>query len=167
MQNRCAGALDPAVWENNLFTRMTMNQMPQVRRRRSAFTLLEMLLVIALLGLLATVAVVQFNKVDDNARMDIASTWVRTSATAALMSFKQHIGTYPTTEQGLRALITAPENTSGRWRGPYFQGRDVPLDPWKKPYQYRYPGTKNVGSYDLYSWGPDQVESADDIGNWD
>ncbi len=166
MQNRCAGDLDPTVCKLNLYPRMIMNQMPRVQRRRSAFTLMEMLLVIALLGLLATVAVVQFGKVNENANIDLAGTWVNTAADAALMSFKQHTGSYPTTEQGLRALITAPESASGRWRGPYLKGKDVPLDPWKKPYQYRYPGTKNVGSYDLYSWGPDQVESADDIGNW-
>jgi general secretion pathway protein G len=147
---------------------MIMNALPPVRhRRRSAFTLLEMLLVIALLGLLATVAVVKFGNVDEQARIDLARTFVNTSADAALLSFKQHLGSYPNTEQGLRALITAPESASGRWRGPYIKGKDVPLDPWRKPYQYRFPGTKNVGSYDLYSWGPDQVESADDIGNWE
>jgi general secretion pathway protein G len=148
---------------------MTMNQMPRLQRRRprAAFTLLEMLLVIALLGLLATVAVVKFAGVDENARIDLARTFVNTSADAALLSFKQHTGSYPTTDQGLRALITAPESSSGRWRGPYIKGRDVPVDPWKRPYQYRYPGSKNTGSYDLYSWGPDGVESQDDIGNWD
>lgn len=146
---------------------MIMRNKPRTRRSRAAFTLLEMLLVIALLGLLATVAVVKFSGVDENARIDMAGVWVRTSADAALLSYKQNVGRYPSTEEGLRALITAPESTSGKWRGPYIRGKDVPLDPWKKPYQYRFPGTKNIGSYDLYSWGPDGTESADDIGNWD
>jgi general secretion pathway protein G len=78
------------------------------------------------------------------------------------------VGRFPSTEEGLMALIQSPENASGHWRGPYIEGKKVPEDPWKRPYQYRCPATKNTtGGYDLYSWGPDGQESADDIGNWD
>ena len=60
-----------------------------------------------------------------------------------------------------------PAGKESRWKGPYLE--EVPLDPWKQPYQYRYPGSKNINGargYDVWSLGPDGTESADDIGNW-
>jgi len=63
-------------------------------------------------------------------------------------------------------LIAAPSNRADRWRGPYLQENRMPEDPWKRPYQYRYPGVRNKTGYDVFSFGPDGVESEDDIGNW-
>ncbi len=83
-----------------------------------------------------------------------------------LQQYQLHMGDYPTTAEGLNALIAAPARAEGRWRGPYLQDGKLPKDPWKRDYQYRDPGTKNKSSYDLFSFGPDGVESEDDIGNW-
>jgi len=143
---------------------MTMKQTP--RRRRGAFTLLEMLIVIALIGLLVAFAVAKFTGIDENARKDLADAWVKSQAKVPLWSYKRDMGHFPSTEEGLKALITSPGDSGSKWRGPYIEGKEVPLDPWKRPYQYRYPGTKNTSDFDVFSLGPDGVESADDIGNW-
>src|SRR5690606_3594561 len=102
---------------------MTSQSSSLRRRARAAFTLLEMLIVLALIGLLAALAVVKFGGVDENARIDMAGVFVNSSADAALLMYKQHVGRYPTTEEGLRALIQAPGNTEARWRGPYIKGK--------------------------------------------
>jgi general secretion pathway protein G len=64
-------------------------------------------------------------------------------------------------------LTKAPAGKESKWKGPYLE--EVPLDPWGNPYQYRFPGSKNINGargYDVWSWGTDGTESADDIGNW-
>ncbi len=138
------------------------------RRRRAGFTLLEMMLVIALIGLLIGVGVVKFEAIFGGAEKSIAQTFVDSTGKTALFSYRMHMGSYPTTAQGLAALITSPEGGGSRWAGPYFEakGGKIPEDPWKRPYQYRFPGTKNPTGYDLFSFGPDGVESDDDIKNW-
>lgn len=82
-----------------------------------------------------------------------------------LASFKFHLGRFPTTDEGLAALVTCPPGAEGKWQGPYVEGR-IPFDPWGEPYQYRQPGTRSSLPYDVWSLGPDRVPSADDIGNW-
>ena len=69
--------------------------------------------------------------------------------------------------KGIKALLQAPSGKEGKWQGHYID--DLPEDPWGNPYQYRFPGTKNINKssgYDIWSLGQDGVESADDIGNW-
>lgn len=144
--------------------------MPMTRkkpsRRTAGFTLIEMLIVIGLIALILGLGIANYDKIFGRAERDIARQYVESSLAAPLQAYKIHMGSYPNTAQGLRALLTAPENSSGRWGGPYIKGKTVPLDPWKREYQYRYPGSKNSDSYDLFSFGPDGVESEDDIGNW-
>ena len=76
----------------------------------------------------------------------------------ALSAFKLEMGDYPSTDQGLSALLINPVKTqdSKRWKGPYLEqlGTEVPIDPWRNPYIYAYPGLKNPNGYDLYSAGP-------------
>ena len=132
------------------------------------FTLLEIMVVLAILGLL--VAVLVKNVTGDLTRGEesAASLFVKTTLTAPLTSFRIDTGDYPTTAQGLQALITKPSNANG-WRGPYYESNDgkLPLDPWKQPYEYRYPGTRNKSGFDLFSKGRDRTEGTeDDIGNW-
>ena len=82
----------------------------------------------------------------------------------ALDAYELDFGRYPSTEEGLRALINPPQDPT-RWRGPYL--KSGPKDAWGNPYIYRYPGQHNVNGYDLYSFGPDGQEGgADDIDNW-
>jgi general secretion pathway protein G len=79
--------------------------------------------------------------------------------------FEIDCGQYPTSEQGLQALLTAPPGLANpaSWQGPYLER--MPVDPWGKPYVYRFPGTQGT-DYDLYSFGPDGREGNDDITNW-
>jgi len=83
--------------------------------------------------------------------------------------FEIDCGRYPTTDEGLKILVNAPADGSlTNWRGPYFDSRVVPEDPWGHEYVYRFPGTRNTNDYDLYSLGPDGVgNTSDDIGNWE
>ncbi|MGH8017468.1 MAG: type II secretion system protein GspG [Opitutaceae bacterium] len=135
------------------------------RKPRSAFTLLEMLIVIALIALLAGFTIANLDKIFGGSQADVARVFVSSSMQAPLTSYKIHMGSYP---PSLQALLTPPDGGAERWKGPYLKtpGNTVPRDPWQRPYQYRFPGTKNPGSYDLFSFGEDGVESADDIGNW-
>jgi general secretion pathway protein G len=141
---------------------------PRTHSRRAAFTLFEILIVIALIALLAGVAITNVGKIFGSSQEQLAELFVNDSMKAPLTSYRINMGSYPTTQEGLQALLTSPEGSSGRWKGPYIEtkGGALPVDPWGSPYQYRYPGTRNPDSYDLFSYGPDRQESADDIGNW-
>lgn len=99
----------------------------------------------------------------------IAHTMVNKSMEVPLKSFSIAVGRYPTTAEGLTALISAPAGTGDRWRGPYIKssGTGLPRDPWNHQYRYRCPGIHNPDHYDLWSLGHDGIESADDIGNWE
>jgi len=133
------------------------------RRLRAAFTLLEMMLVIALIGMLVAVGVTNFDKIFGDAQRNTAQIFT------ALTNYRLNMGNYPTTAQGLQALVTAPDGGSSRWSGPYMdaKGGKILEDPWGKPYQYRYPGTKNPTGYDLFSLGKDGQEgTSDDVTNW-
>ncbi len=134
-------------------------------RSRKGFTILEILVVLFILGMLVTVLFRNADQIIGQGSESVAKIFVNESIRTPLVTYRMHMGSYPTTEQGLQALITAPAN-SERWRGPYLEGGKIPLDPWNRPYQYRYPGTKNPSGYDVFSLGPDGVESDDDIGNW-
>lgn len=132
---------------------------------RKAFTILEVLVVLFILGMLVTVLFRNADKIIGQGSESVAKIFVGESIRTPLVTYRMHMGSYPTTEQGLQALITPPGDND-RWRGPYLEGGKLPLDPWNNPYQYRYPGTKNSEGYDVFSFGPDGVESDDDIGNW-
>lgn len=141
----------------------------QPRGRRAAFTLFEILIVVALIALLAGVAVVNADKIFGQNQEQVARIFVKESLEVPLTSYKIAMGGYPTTEEGLQALVTAPASGAERWRGPYIKtdGGKLPVDPWGSAYLYRYPGTHNPDRYDLWSTGPDRKDgTADDIGNW-
>lgn len=139
------------------------------KKARAAFTLIEILLVIALIGLLAGVLITNTTGVFDQGQESAAKIFVRDTLKLALTRYRMDLGDYPTTTEGLAALVTAPANKADRWRGPYIEAPSgkLPLDPWGEAYRYRYPGTKNKGGYDLYSVGKDHAEGTeDDVGNW-
>ncbi len=136
-------------------------------RAAEAFTLLEILVVLAIIGLLFGLAVTNVGNIFGGSQKDVAKLFVTQSMQAPLEAYKIHMGDYPTTAEGLQALISAPANKADRWRGPYLQDNKLPVDPWGEPYQYRYPGTHNKNRYDLWSKGPDKADGTeDDIGNW-
>ena len=137
----------------------------KARAARGAFTLIEILLAIAMISILATIVVTNIDKTMTSSQTKIAETFVNSALGTPMMTFKLAIGRYPTTEEGISALYKAPEGISDRWNGPYI--KTIPLDPWGNPYQYRYPAQKSVEGYDVWSMGPDgKSDTDDDIGNW-
>lgn len=137
--------------------------------RASAFTLLEILVVLAIIGLLAGLAITSSDKIFGQSQDAVAKIFVRDSLKTSLVRYKIDLGDYPSTAEGMQALLSAPANKTDRWRGPYIDapGNRLPADPWGEPYQYRYPGVKNKGGFDLFSKGADKTEGTeDDIGNW-
>lgn len=133
----------------------------QIRRR--GFTLIELLLVLVILAVLAAVVVPKFTSRSEQARTTAAQTDI-SSLETALDAFEVDTGRFPSSDEGLGALVAAPGSVQN-WRGPYIK-RGLPKDPWGNAYIYRYPGQQNANGYDLYSFGPDGREGNDDIGNW-
>ena len=132
--------------------------------RARGFTLIELLLVLVILAILAAVVVPKFTNKSEMARKAAAKTDIANMETA-LDSFEVESGRFPTTEEGLGALIQPPANIKA-WGGPYLK-RGIPTDPWGNPYAYRFPGQYNATGYDLFSFGPDGNEGGgDDIDNW-
>jgi len=128
---------------------------PRSRSARSAFTLIELLVVIAIIATLAAVvAPAVFRHVSD-AKTEAARSQLEIFA-LALDSYRLDNDSYPTSEQGLSALRTIPETGEHprNWRGPYLR-KEVPLDPWGRPYVYLAPGKENPTSYDCYTLGRD------------
>jgi general secretion pathway protein G len=102
------------------------------------------------------------------ARAAIARTDILGNIPTALDMYELDNGMFPTTDQGLEALIQKPTGSPvpKKWSGPYL--KKAPTDPWDNPYQYRNPGTQNPDLYDLFSFGPDGREGGgDDITNWE
>ncbi len=114
------------------------------------FTLLELLVVIVIIGLLAGFVAPRYFSQVGKSEVQVARAQID-SFEKALDQYRLDTRRYPSTEQGLKALIEKPGNET-QWGGPYLR-KDVPLDPWGRPYVYRAPGTK--GDYDLVSYGKD------------
>ena len=138
----------------------------KIKSKKHGFTLIEIMLVIGLMVMLVGLVVFNIDGILGGNQKTIAEMKVKTSFETPLTTFKIHMGRYPTTAQGLGALLNRPENDKGRWKGPYIKDAASLADPWNQELQYRSPGTHNASGYDLYSLGEDGVESADDITNW-
>jgi general secretion pathway protein G len=140
------------------------------QRRRRGFTLVEMLVIIAVIAVLAAVVAPEIFRNVSDARSGSARQQVEIFATA-LDAYRLDNHRYPTTEQGLAALRVEPATGERppRWRGPYLR-RAVPDDPWGNPYVYESPGRVNPASYDLYSLGRDGREGGEgedaDVTSW-
>ncbi|WP_291323176.1 type II secretion system major pseudopilin GspG [Desulfonatronospira sp.] len=121
-----------------------------MRKHQRGFSLIELLIVMIILGLLASLVGPRlFGHVDD-ARVSTAKSQIELLGTA-LDSYRLDVGRYPTTEQGLDALRREPSGVRN-WNGPYLN-RNIPKDPWGNEYQYKSPG--DHGEYDLWSYGAD------------
>lgn len=137
------------------------------KTRKAGFSLLEILIAVALVAIMAGVAIANLDVIFGGNQRQAAEIFVKQTAKIGLTPYKLDMGNYPTTEEGLEALVRAPAGKESRWKGPYIE--ELPLDPWKNPYKYSFPGSKNINGssgYDVWSLGEDGVESANDIGNW-
>ena len=134
-------------------------------RKNAGFTLLEIMLVVCIIGLLIGMGVKMMGGRIQEAKVVRAQGDLERLKTGLLM-YNSASRTYPTTEQGLKALLTKPEGARN-WR-PQVESASELLDPWGKDYIYVQPGTHNPQSFDVYSPGPDMIpNTSDDIGNWE
>ncbi len=135
------------------------------RKRDRGITLIELVVVMTIIALFATLVGQRLFRNVDKARQTQAKSQI-IELESTLDLFRLDTGRYPTTEEGLQALRMKPPNVEG-WDGPYLK-KDVPLDPWNHPYVYRFPGQH--GDYDLLAYGSDGQEGGDgnaaDIVNW-
>lgn len=143
-----------------------MRRRDDFRNKKAGFTLVEMLLVIGLIVLLAGLVIVNVDNIFGDQQAKLTHFKVNEAFKTPLFKYRMDMGSYPSTDQGLKALLQKPSNDSGKWRGPYVDKAEDIVDPWGNELKYRYPSTNNPGSYDLYSLGPDGSESGDDIRNW-
>jgi general secretion pathway protein G len=120
------------------------------RNKTEGFTLLELLVVIVIIGLLAAYVGPKYFAQLGKSEVTVAKAQIE-AFEKALDTFRLDVGRYPTTEEGLNALLTKPP-AAAKWNGPYLQ-KAVPADPWSHPYIYRSPGSK--GDYDIISYGRD------------
>ena len=138
-------------------------------RRRSGFTLIEILVVIVVIAILATLVAPNVFQHVGAAKSATAKSQIE-MLTTTLDAYRLSNGTYPSTEQGLQALYERPSiDPPSNWNGPYLR-KPVPLDPWEHAYIYVYPGQQNPNGFDLYSYGADGLPGGEgenaDIVSW-
>lgn len=129
-------------------------------RRRSGFTLMEVLLVLAILVILGSLVTVSFVRMQDRANKDAARSQCELLAKAVNL-YVLHIGTCPTQQQGLSALLEVPGEIKDptKWAGPYLEKMTLPLDPWGTEYQYE---PLTASTFRIWSNGPDSQTGTDD-----
>jgi general secretion pathway protein G len=132
-----------------------MRQHTTHKQYATGFTLMEMLVVLAIIAAVAGLLGPKLLGTIDKQSPKLAETQVK-MLRGAVESFRLEVGRYPTAQEGLAALVTKPADPAiaTRWRGPYLDGDAVPLDPWKNPYQFAVPGA-NGQPFALYSMGAD------------
>jgi general secretion pathway protein G len=145
-------------WNSKLGTRKTSAS--------AGFTLIELIVVVVIIGLLAGLVLPQFIRQEEKAKLKATRAQIELLGTA-LDTFRLDIGRYPTSEEGLQALRQKPA-TLDRWDGPYIK-KELPEDPWGKPYVYKSPG--DHGPYDIISYAADGVPGGEgdnrDITSWE
>jgi general secretion pathway protein G len=136
-----------------------------IQKTKQAFTLVEIMLVVVIIGILAVMVIPRIAGNTERARETAAMADIKGGIKSNLDQYEVDMGFYPSS---LQDLLSPPRNNSGKhWHGPYFDPPTLPLDPWGNPYLYAYPGKHNPTGYDLWSAGPDgKSGDADDIGNW-
>jgi len=155
--------------DGGLKTTGDANPKSEIRNPKSAkrrgFTLIELLLVLVILATLAGIVLPKVAGRSKQAKVTAARVQI-SNFEVALDAFEIDVGRYPTTAEGLRALVERPTSNADGWQQPYLKN-DVPKDPWNNEYLYRCPGQYNQDGYDLQSFGPDgRLGGDDDITNW-
>ncbi len=134
------------------------------RARMSAFTLIELLLVLVILGILAAIVVPKIAGRGEQAKVTAAQTNIKAIETA-LDIFETDNSRYPSSAEGLKALVDQPGDLQN-WKGPYLKPFPE-KDPWGNAYIYKFPGDHNTSGYDISSPGPNGQEGdTDDVTNW-
>ena len=134
--------------------------------KQRGFTLIELLVVVVIIGLLAGIVAPRYFGQIGKSKVNVARAQIDALG-KALDQYRLDVGAYPTSAQGLQALVVKPGGAAG-WQGPYLK-RQVPPDPWGRPYHYKAPG--DHGDYDLYSYGADGVPGGTgenvDVTSWE
>lgn len=130
-----------------------------------SISIVDVLIFFSIFVILSIFFYTNYYKVIENSRLKIAHTNVLETLPGALETYLIDVGEYPSTTQGLDALISAPFGTEDKWKGPYITTGIV--DPWGSDYQYVYPSVHEGAIFDIWSLGQDKVQSSDDIVNWD
>lgn len=142
-------------------------QLKKSRRNTAGFTLIELLVVLVILGLLAGLVGPRVIKHLGESKTKTAMLQID-ELSSALDLYRLEIGSYPTTEQGLQALVEKPAGVE-QWNGPYLRKTTVRLDPWGQPYKYRSPGEHD--NFDIYTYGADGAEGGEgearDVLGWE
>lgn len=128
------------------------------------FTLIELMLVVIIIGALVAMVMPRLSGRGEQARVAASKADIQANIATALKLYELDNGNFPTTEEGLNALMNKPVSAPN-WNGPYLEKK--PIDQWGREYKYKSPGEHRLGDYDLYSLGKDGIESADDIKNWE
>ena len=132
-------------------------------RRKQAFTLIELMLVVIIIGALAAMVIPRLTGRSEQARIAASRADINVNIATALKLYELDNGNFPSTSEGLNALLARPSSAIN-WNGPYLEKK--PTDPWGNLYKYVYPG-EHRADYDLYSLGKDGMESDDDVRNWE
>ena len=148
----------------NQIARNARNEVRQAQGRE-AFTLIELLLVLAILGVIMSMVVPNLLGRQKYANIDATRGSVKGAEQAVRMYALDHLGEYPSMADGFRVLIEPPRGKDSRWRGPYLS--TLPQDAWGNDLIYQYPSKHAPREFDVYSAGPDKSAGTDDdIGTW-
>ena len=134
------------------------------KNNHNGFTLIELMLVVIIIGALVAMVMPRLAGRGEQARVATAKADIQTNIATALKLYELDNGSFPSSEEGLNALLSKPSSASN-WNGPYLERK--PFDPWGREYNYKSPGEHRAADYDLYSFGNDGTESQDDVKNWD
>ncbi len=136
-----------------------------MKRNTKGFTLIELMLVVIIIGALSAMVLPRMVGRSEQARTSAVRADIKANIATALKLYELDNGSFPTTDEGLGALMSQASSTIN-WNGPYLESR--PIDSWGREYKYESPGSHRTQDYDLFSYGRDGKEGGgDDITNWE